>query len=109
MIESVIAVVLVVASVALSGCTPNASKVRDLLEDRGYNHVEIDPTNNELLMFHFTAQRAADESCRGTVSYTGEGIDRKAMISATCSRAEPDFEKEVARALKATVPSSSAP
>ena len=76
---------IVIACSALQGCTPNASKVRDLLEDHGYNHVEIDPTNNELLMFHFTARRGPDETCRGTVSYIGEGLDRKGMISATCA------------------------
>jgi hypothetical protein len=74
-----------IAAAALQGCAPNASRVRDLLEDHGYNHVEIDPTNNDLLMFHFTARRGPDETCRGTVSYIGEGLDRKGMISATCS------------------------
>jgi len=86
--------------VVLGGCAPNAAKVHDLLDDQGYDHIEIDPTNNDLGMFHFTAKRGT-QNCRGTVSYPAEGIIKRGSVSATCTEDPAEMQKELERKMKA--------
>jgi hypothetical protein len=86
--------------VTMGGCSPTAAKVKELLDDQGYDHIEIDPTNNDLGMFHFTAKRGT-QSCRGTVSYPAEGLFKRATISATCTVDAAEIEKDLERRMKA--------
>lgn len=83
----------IVALAALAtGCKPSRAQVRADLEDRGYHAVEVDPADNELGVFHFTAKRSF-EDCRGTV------VTGQKLISVTCS-----VRSEVSSPLASTDP-----
>lgn len=68
-----------VAVCALTACKKTQADVRSMLEQEGYDRIEIDAADNDQGIFHFTAQKAF-EDCRGTVMYRDQGL-----VSVTCS------------------------